>query len=284
MISRRSFATGLAFSGSMVRAQSTGRVTPSGATIDCHSHLAHHSNPAWAENDRQLIDAADKLGIDKLCCSILSPRRPARPEDFRQCNDWVADAIRKYPGRIEGYCFVNPGYAREARDEITRCIEKLGFIGVKLYNDYVATEPVVWPIVEQAIQLRIPILHHAGHTYWLETPQPRISDGGALAELARKYPEAMLICAHIAGGGDWEWTIKSLRDTATVFLDTSGSVPDEGIVEMAVRTLGADRLLFGCDMSMTASVGRLRSADLSDGDRKKILGGNMQRILARRRA
>ena len=130
----------------------------------------------------------------------------------------------------------------------------------------------------------VPILHHAGHTYWLTPPQPRISDGGTFAELARRYPEAMLICAHIAGGGDWEWTIKALRNAPTVYLDTSGSVPDEGIVEMAVRTLGADRILFGCDMSMTASVGRIRSAELSDADRAKILGGNMQRILARRRA
>ena len=54
--------------------------------------------------------------------------------------------------------------------------------------------------------------------------QPRISDGGHLAELARRYPEAKLICGHICGGGDWEWTIKALRHAPTVFLDTSGSV------------------------------------------------------------
>jgi predicted TIM-barrel fold metal-dependent hydrolase len=192
--------------------------------------------------------------------------------------------MRRYPGRIHCYAYVNPGWAREAQDEVSRCVEKLGFIGVKLYNDYVATEPVVFPLVEQAIRLRVPILHHAGHTSWLPAPQPRISDGAAFAELARRYPEAMLICGHVAGGGDWEWTIKALRNSPSVYLDLSGSVPDEGIVETAAQILGPNRLLFGCDMSMTASVGRIRSADLSDTDRKKILGGNMQRILARRAA
>jgi hypothetical protein len=285
LLSRRAFAAGMTLAARArlaepAAAQGAGKVL----TIDCHSHLRHHSNPAWAEADRQLIDAADRLGIDQLCCSMLSPRPPATPERFRECNDWVAEAVRRYPGRILGYCHVNPGYAREARAEISRCVEKLGFIGVKLYNDYVATEPVVWPLVEQTIELRVPILHHAGHATWLPAPQPRISDGGTFAELARRYPEAILICAHIAGGGDWEWTIKALRDAPTVYLDTSGSVPDEGIVEMAVRTLGADRLLFGCDMSMTASVGRIRSAELNEADRARILGGNMQRILARRRA
>jgi hypothetical protein len=51
---------------------------------------------------------------------------------------------------------------------------------------------------------------------------------------------------------------------------------------MASRIIGADRLLFACDMSMTASVGRMRGADISEADKKKILGDNMARVLARR--
>ena len=250
--------------------------------IDAHAHLHHHGVSSWSEDDRKVIEAADKLGIDQLCCSILPPERPTKMESFRECNQWLADAIRRFPGRILGYCFVNPGYTKQARDEIRRSVEERGFVGVKLYNDYRATEPVVFPIVELAIELKIPILHHAGHTSWLAQPQPRISDAGDFAELARRYPEAMLICAHVCGGGDWEWTIKALRNAPSVFLDTSGSVADEGVVEMAVRTLGADRLLFACDMSMTASVGRIRGAEISDADKRKILGANMQRILGRR--
>jgi predicted TIM-barrel fold metal-dependent hydrolase len=61
-------------------------------------------------------------------------------------------------------------------------------------------------------------------------------------------------------------------------------VADEGTVEFAVRTLGADRVLFACDLSMTASVGRVRGADITEADRRKIFGANMQRILDRRRA
>ena len=46
--------------------------------------------------------------------------------------------------------------------------------------------------------------------------------------------------------------------------------------------LGAGRLLFACDMSFTASVGRMRSANLSNADKQKIYGGNMAGILGRR--
>lgn len=250
--------------------------------IDCHAHLMHHSRPNWAEEDRKLIDAADRLGIDQLCCSILTPRRPATAEQFQACNLWVAEAMARYPGRVLGYCYVNPGYTREALHEIRRCIEDRGFIGVKLYNEYTATEPVVFPIVELAIELGVPILHHAGHLHYPLADQPRISDGGHLAELATIYPEAVIICAHVCGGGDWEWTIKALRNVPNVFLDTSGSVIDEGVVEMAAQILGVDRLLFGCDMSMTAGIGKIHSARLSAEDKRKIMGATMEKILARR--
>jgi len=255
-----------------------------GRVIDCHAHLNHHSRATWEADDRKLIEAADKLGIDQLCCSTLTPRWPATADGFRECNHWTDDGMRRFPGRVLGYCYVNPGYGREALEEIHRYVGDHGFIGIKLYNEYTCTEPVVFPIVELAIELGVPILHHAGHSHYFVEDQPRMSDGGHLAELARRYPEAMLICAHICGGGDWEWTIKALRNTPSVLLDTSGSVTDEGTVEMAAVVVGVDRLVFGCDSSMTAGVGKIRAANLSTQDKQKILGENMTKLLGKRKA
>ena len=150
--------------------------------IDCHAHLTHHSSAAYQEKDRKLIEAADRLGIDRLCCSILTPRRPATAEGFRECNAWLAEAMKRFGGRVLGYCYVNPGYGRQAVEEVRRCVEDRGFIGVKLYNEHVCTDPVVFPIVELAIKLRVPILHHAGHAHYPLPGQPRISDGGLPAK------------------------------------------------------------------------------------------------------
>jgi len=257
---------------------------PKGKVIDCHAHLVHHSRATWEADDRKLIDAADKLGIDQLCCSILTPKRPSTAAGFRECNQWMADGMRRFPGRVLGYCYVNSGCGAEAVDEVRRCVEERGFIGVKLYNEHLCTEPVVFPIVELAIELGVPILHHAGHSHYFVEEQPHMSDSGHLAELARRYPEAMLICAHISGGGDWEWAVKAARHAPNLFLDTSGSVTDEGSVEMAASVVGAERVLFGCDSSMTAGVGKIRAADLSRQDKEKVLGGNMQRLLGRRKS
>lgn len=250
--------------------------------IDAHNHLNYRNRASWAEDDRRVVEAADKLEIDQLCCSILPPERPTTLEGFRQCNVWMLEGMKRFPGRVLGYCFVNPGYGQAALDEVRRYVEDHGFIGVKLYNDFLVTDPKTAPVLELAAKLKVPVLQHAGHTTWLPAPQPYISDAGHLAEAARRFPETMLICAHICGGGDWEWSIKALRDAPSVYFDTSGSVADEGTVEMAVRTLGAERVLFACDLSMTTSVGRIRGAEISEADRRKVLGGNMQRILARR--
>jgi hypothetical protein len=252
--------------------------------IDCHAHLHHHGSSAWEADDRKLIEAADKLGIDQLCCSILTPRRPATVEGFQECNQWMADGMRRFPGRVLGYCYINPGAGQPALDEIRRCVVDQGFMGIKLYNEHTCTEPVLFPLVELAIELGVPILQHAGHMNFFLESQPHLSDGGHLAELARRYPEAMLICGHVGGGGDWQWTIKALRNAPTVCLDTSGSVVDEGIVEMAVGVLGADRVLFACDNSMTAGMGKMIGADLPEADKQKILGGNMAGILSKRRS
>ena len=259
---------------------------PPGKTlvIDCHAHMHHHGASSWEDRDRKLIEAADKLGIDQLCCSILTPRRPATVEGFQECNRWMADGMKRFAGRVLGYCYVNPGAGQRALDEIRRCVEERGFMGIKLYNEHRCTEPVLFPLVELAIELGVPILQHAGHMNVFNESQPHISDGGHLAELGRRYPEAMLICAHIGGGGDWEWTIKALRHAPNVYLDTSGSVVDDGMVEMAVRVLGTDRVLFACDNSMTAGMGKMIAADLPEADKQKIFGRNMAGILSKRSA
>ncbi len=251
--------------------------------IDCHSHLSFRTSPADEGDEAQVLEAADRLGIDRLCCSVL-PARPATVEGFQMANRVMAAAHKRHPDRFLGYCFVNPGCGAAAVEEIRRCLDQPGFIGVKLYNEHLCTDPVVFPVVELAIELRVPILHHAGHSHYAVTDQPNMSDGGHLAALAARYPEARLICAHVGGGGDWEWTIKALRHAGSVYLDTSGSVVDEAMVDMAAAVLTPDRLLFGCDMSWTAGVGKIRAARLTAADRRKVLGGNMRRLLAERGA
>ena len=252
--------------------------------IDCHNHCCGAAGRWPAAQD--MVASLRKLGVDQACCShpIAGPR--AEPEDVRKANDDILACMRRFPDAILGQCFVNPGHARHAQDEITRCVVDGGMIGVKLYHQYRIDEPVQFPVIERCIDLGVSILMHAGHPSAPEALelQPRISSGEHFVEAARRYPEAMLICGHLGGGGDWEWQLKALREAPSVYVDTSGSVIDQGMVERAARDLGAGRLLFGTDMNHARGVGKLLDAGLTERQRQRIFGENFQKILARRRA
>ena len=262
--------------------------------IDSHMHInGKNINWGWEHNDL-IIDAADKLEIDKLAVSIPVNRRYSTRdelpteiklstmEEIIVNNDDVLKAMKRYQGRILGYCAVVAGF-KESISEIDRCLDK-GMIGVKIYNQYKIWDPVFYPIIEKSIKEKFPILVHGGFSTSREEWdfEPNTSHAADFAYVAKLYPEAMIIKGHIGGGGDWEWAIKHLRNAPNIYLDTSGSVVDEGMIDIAVKELGAERLLFGTDMSMEAGVSKIISANLTDEERENIFSKNFQKILDKR--
>jgi len=251
--------------------------------IDMHMHVKGAGvDWNWDHNDR-IIEAADALGIEQVAVSIPVTRGMPTFARVRECNDAVIDAMRQYEGRILGWCYAIPGQ-KQSIEEIDRCLDA-GMIGIKLYNQYKIWDPAVHPVLEKAINEGVPILEHAGHatTPIFQQQQPNISDAADFVRAANLYPECMLIEAHIGGGGDWEWSIKELRGVPSVYLDTSGSIIDERMIEMCVRELGANRLLFGTDMTMEGGVGKLLAADLTRAQQEMIFYQNWEKIIAHRR-
>jgi predicted TIM-barrel fold metal-dependent hydrolase len=254
--------------------------------LDAHNHVmqgVHKPDADWSAVERT-VEAARVLGINKLYCSrpltggVLAPI-----EAVRDANESVLAAMKRYPGVIEGYCFVQPGNGMDALDEIDRCIDA-GMIGIKLYNQFKYSDPAVFPIAEKCIDLKIPFLGHSAYLTDAKSKaaQPQTSNALDFGALATRYPELLLILGHINGGGDWEWTIRTLRDFPTVFLDTSGSVLEDDTIGLCVRELGHQRLLFATDQTMEGGVGKVLGADLTDAQREDIFWRNFQRILDRR--
>ena len=214
--------------------------------FDVHAHVwqsLHLPSADWSGVET-LIEAARSLGIEKLCCSRpVTGGAMADIETVRDANDSVLAAAKRYPDRIAGFCFIQPGNGTAALDEIDRCVDA-GMIGVKLYNQYKYSEPIVFPIAERCIDRKIPIIGHSGHVTdaKTKTSQPNISDSLDFCLLSGRYPELLLILAHVNGGGDWEWAIKALRACENVYLDTSGSVLESDTIGMCVRELGHERV------------------------------------------
>lgn len=67
-----------------------------------------------------------------------------------------------------------------------------------------------------------------------------------------------------------------------MYADLAGGDPVAGITEMAIRELGADRVLYGSDAggrSYASQLAKVYGAEMSDEARRKILAGNLKRIL-----
>jgi predicted TIM-barrel fold metal-dependent hydrolase len=255
---------------------------------DAHNHVfsaVNRPNADWSEVDA-MVEAAAVLGIEKVCCSHpITAGVLADIAAVRDANDSVLAAMKRYPDRILGYCFVQPGNGPQALDEIERCLDA-GMIGVKLYNQFKYTDPVIYPIAEKCIQRQILFLGHSAYITDERTLalQPKTSNALEFCVLAQRYPELKLILGHVNGGGDWEWAIKGLRECTNVYLDTSGSLIDDGTIELCVRELGHRRILFATDQTMEGCVGKILSAEITTEQREDIFWRNLQRLMTRRSA
>ncbi|MBK8505276.1 MAG: amidohydrolase [Saprospiraceae bacterium] len=247
--------------------------------IDAHAHVALTSNPspAWE------VDFAERLNIAKLIASKPVDRNlEGNPEEFRACNDRVMECMRKSPDRIIGQMTLNPRFQKESFEEIRRCMD-LGMYGLKVYSHVNINDPLFYPIIEKFIDLNMIILMHVGVGRSRIIFDPGEARSTSTAEdfvaIAKRFPEAMFQFAHLAGGGDWEASCKTLKYSSNVYVDISGSNNDANIIDLALEYLGEDRILFGCDNSFYQGVGHVLAANLTDEQRRKIYFENYNNIL-----
>ena len=76
-------------------------------------------------------------------------------------------------------------------------------------------------------------------------------------------------------------TFPAVADCPNVYPDLSGSGVDRGMLDAAIASLGAERLLWGCDLTMCTGLAKLRALDvigLSDADLSNIRWRNAARI------
>ena len=247
--------------------------------VNWHEHVWTDADGKMREKEFDaMMEHAELVGMDTMVvsCPIVTNGHESA-ENMRHHNNIVADAIRRYPGRVRGLAFVDPVHQQKALDEIDRCVNEFGMVGIKMYHQYRMDDPVQFPIIEKCIKLDIPILMHAGKLTYQPESQPRISHGEYFAHVAKRYPEANFIMAHITGGGDWHWQLKGMEKYPNVVLDISGSVIDSPVIEECVARIGADRILYGTDGSTSAGVGKVLAANISEKDKRTILAGTKYR-------
>ncbi len=97
-----------------------------------------------------------------------------------------------------------------------------------------------------------------------------------------KFPKTLFVGAHQIENIANEDRLKTFLDTPNFYWGTSSTICLKGAIEKIVRLGGADKLLFGSDFplnNMAIRLGSILGADISQEDMKKIIGGNVARLL-----
>lgn len=238
--------------------------------IDVHSHIGP-SWYGWWKNEvtqEDFISTMDKFGIDKACCNYWSIQSETG-------NDYIAEFAGRYPDRIIPFGCIIPRF-HDAVEEVERVANRLNMKGLKFHpaaNRYHANSPEVFPVVEKAIQLRLPMLFHSGHDEY--------SHPHNLGDLAKRYPEGVFIMGHMGEEAVFEG-IETAANRENIFLDTTGSLNLYHIMHRAIRKVGEDRILFGTDFvacNPGPEIAKVRDVDLPDRQVEKILGENLAKLL-----
>jgi predicted TIM-barrel fold metal-dependent hydrolase len=250
--------------------------------IDAHVHIGRWFG-AWRSDDAEadLVQTAREIGITRLIVSSLGNTgfiHYPTPPQMREANDHVLETIARFPGVIDGWCYVTPEHIAESLQEIQRCVADGPMVGIKLWIARKASDDSLEAIVDAAERLQVPMLQHA----FYKTPGnlPDESNGADVAEMARRHPGARILMAHLYGVA--ERGVQDIVPYPNVYLDTSGSDPESGLLEYAVRHLGPDRVVFGSDApgrDFAIQYAKISGADLSDEELKKIQSANILRLL-----
>lgn len=237
--------------------------------VEVHAHFMHAGcgRVDWREVNAARLRAGERIGISCHVASILgswghtSPIYFPSPPDVRRANDEMLAIQHAEGDRVRSYVAVNPNDGDDAVAEIHRCAAA-GAVGLKLAASRRADDPLLDPVVEAAAVHGFPVLHHVWQHRTRFWPGQDASDAVDLARLAARHPETPFILAHIGGGGDYAHTFAVVREVPNVYLDVSGSGVDRGMLDDALAAVGAERLLWGSDVTMETGLAKLRALEV----------------------
>jgi len=245
---------------------------------DCHGHLGSLASTVEQCVDRLLV-YADRMGVERMvvCLGMQHSLDPS-PEQIRRQNDDVLRAVAHAPDRLLGFVYLSAKHPEVSLRELDRCVRDGPMVGVKFLLAAVCTEPKLEPVVRRIAELKVPVLHHTFFRYG--GPWPGESTPSDLVALAVKHPDVSFLCGHT--GADWELGVRAVRATPNVLIECGGFEPRPGWIEMGVRELGPERVVFGSDFpgrSFASQLAKVDSADLAPAVRRMILSENLKRIL-----
>ena len=228
------------------------------------------------------VGAMEAAGVDfGLLSAWSAPHQPPLVS-----NEEVAGWVEAHPTRFAGLACVDLNRPMEAVRELRRCVEELGFKGLRVVpwlGEAPPTDRRYYPLYAACVELEVPFFTQVGHTGPM-----RPSETGRpipyIDQVALDFPELVIVGGHI--GYPWtEEMVAVARKHENVYIDTSAYVPKRYPPELIAYMRsgsGRNKVMFGTNYPMIGHQQALDGLDelgLEEEVRELFLAGNARRLL-----
>lgn len=211
------------------------------------------------------------------------------PVLIAETNDYVIDAMRRYPGRIYGMAVSLPTTGDAAIYELERCAQS-GMIGLGELmphgQGYTLSDiALLAPLMEVVRRFDLLVLAHCsepvGHQY---AGKGNVSLPDIVSFLSA-FPDIRFIAAHWGGGLPFYSLMPEIQTlTANVWYDTAATIYlyRSRIFPAAAALVGADRILFASDYGLLRQrrvIDHIRQSGLDEASLVRVLGENARQLL-----
>ena len=209
--------------------------------IDAHVHLGHDRVFDEEQSEKEILDVMNANGVD---IAIIQPMIDTPSIDVaQQIHNRIAAMNKQNPKRIFGMISLNPHLKeKEFEEEVTRCVQKLGFLGIKLNPIAHACSPLSEDgtrVFEKANGIGIPVMVHTGSGIPFALPS-------FVMPVAKRFPQLKIVLAHAGGNISAGEALIVAQECENIFLEPSWVAVH--IIQKWVKLIGAKRIMFGSDM------------------------------------
>ncbi len=275
--------------------------------IDAHTHImspeiaaskaAYCARDSWFDQcynypqarfatAESLIAGMDQAGIDRaVVCGFAFA-------DSSLCaasNDYLIEAVRRFPDRLIGLAAVQPLDGPVAVGEARRCFEA-GLSGLgELLPDGQAFDPTDIETMRDLAEL----LTSGGYPLLIHTSEPTGHQYGGkgqtwpqkIVKLAENFPALKIIAAHWGGGLPFYELMPEVRQTLqNTYYDTAATtyLYDFRVFRQVADLCGAAKILFASDHPLLKQKNLLmrirEEGGLTEGELGAVLGKNAARL------
>jgi len=240
--------------------------------FDIHAHVGHSKFSDALITSEVVLKVMDGAGIDK---AILLPT--ASTGKYLTAEQMKKE-VEKAPDRLVAF-FSSDIKSKDSVELFTEAVTRYGAKGIKIHPVYAACaaddEKWVYPLLEKAGELKVPVMFHSGEAPFATPWQIGLA--------AMDFPGTTIILEHM--GFDamcfTDAAIKMAKKCENIILGTTG-VMYEFPITKAVNAIGDERIVYGGEIPMNNplhEIMKVKLAKISDEAKEKILGKNIARIL-----